>query len=416
MKTLKMKRMGVSGVLAGLMLVLLAGDVLAHGERAQLASMRMRTVHWFDTKVEPLNVKVGDIVTVTGKLMTSEWWPKQMASIEDTVYLNIGVPGPTFLRLHSEVNGVPMVRSTAFPLGKVYEYKTVLRARVAGRYHVHPILNVKDSGSLVDKGTWLEVAESDSTAPFTNEVTTMLGDTIDLENYALGDVYGWHLVWLAIGLAYILYWLLRKELFIPRFIRVRAFGQDRANEIITKKDFVAGGVFFTLTLATILGGYLWAEHKYPITIPLQTGKVDVVPIEVPTGDLEVVVDSASYALAGRSLTMRVNVTNHGDSPIRISEFLTANIRFLNPSVTESEIYPGEEMVAKDGLSVSVDAVAPGQSVAVELVASDALWEQYRMTGIINDPDSRFAGLLFYYDDNGERFFQEVGGAILPAFF
>ncbi|MDF1832914.1 MAG: methane monooxygenase/ammonia monooxygenase subunit B [Porticoccaceae bacterium] len=416
MKTLKMKRMGVSGVLAGLMLVLLAGEVLAHGERAQLASMRMRTVHWFDTKVEPLNVKVGDIVTVTGKLMTSEWWPKQMASIEDTVYLNIGVPGPTFLRLHSEVNGVPMVRSTAFPLGKVYEYKTVLRARVAGRYHVHPILNVKDSGSLVDKGTWLEVAESDSTAPFTNEVTTMLGDTIDLENYALGDVYGWHLVWLAIGIAYILYWLLRKELFIPRFIRVRAFGQDRANEIITKKDFVAGGVFFTLTLATILGGYLWAEHKYPITIPLQTGKVDVVPIEVPTGDLEVVVDSASYALAGRSLTMRVNVTNHGDSPIRISEFLTANIRFLNPNVTESEIYPGEEMVAKDGLSVSVDAVAPGQSVAVELVASDALWEQYRMTGIINDPDSRFAGLLFYYDDNGERFFQEVGGAILPAFF
>ena len=416
MKTLKMKRLGVSGVLAGLMLVLLAGDVLAHGERAQLASMRMRTVHWFDTKVEPLNVKVGDIVTVTGKLMTSEWWPKQMASIEDTVYLNIGVPGPTFLRLHSEVNGVPMVRSTAFPLGKVYEYKTVLRARVAGRYHVHPILNVKDSGSLVDKGTWLEVAESDSTAPFTNEVTTMLGDTIDLENYALGDVYGWHLVWLAIGIAYILYWLLRKELFIPRFIRVRAFGQDRANEIITKKDFVAGGVFFTLTLATILGGYLWAEHKYPITIPLQTGKVDVEPIEVPTGDLEVVVDSASYALAGRSLTMRVNVTNHGDSPIRISEFLTANIRFLNPSVTESEIYPGEEMVAKDGLSVSVDAVAPGQSVAVELVASDALWEQYRMTGIINDPDSRFAGLLFYYDDNGERFFQEVGGAILPAFF
>lgn len=416
MKTLKMKRVGVSSLLAGLMLALLAGDVLAHGERAQLASMRMRTVHWFDTKVEPLNVKVGDIVTVTGKLVTSEWWPKQLASIEDTVYLNIGVPGPTFLRLHSEVNGVPMVRSTAFPLGKVYEYKTVLRARVAGRYHVHPILNVKDSGSLVDKGTWLEVAESDSTAPFTNEVTTMLGDTIDLENYALGDVYGWHLVWLAIGLAYILYWLLRKELFIPRFIRVRAFGQDKANEIITKKDFVAGGVFFTLTLATILGGYLWAENKYPITIPLQTGKVDVLPIEVPTGDLEVVVDSASYALAGRSLTMRANVTNHGDSPIRISEFLTANIRFLNPNVTESEIYPGEEMVAKDGLSVSVDVIAPGQSVAVELVASDALWEQYRMTGIINDPDSRFAGLLFYYDDNGERFYQEVGGAILPAFF
>ncbi len=416
MKKLKMKKAGVSSLLAGLVLVLLAGDVLAHGERAQLASMRMRTVHWFDTKVEPLNVKVGDIVTVTGKLVTSVWWPQQLASIEDTVYLNIGVPGPTFLRLHSEVNGVPMMRSTAFPLGKVYEYKTVLRARIAGRYHVHPILNVKDSGSLVDKGTWLEVAESDSTAPFTNEITTLLGDTIDLETYGLGAVYTWHLVWFAIGLAYILYWLLRKELFIPRFLRIRDLGQDRANEMITKKDFVAGSLFFTLTLATILGGYLWAENKYPITIPLQTGKVAVTPIEIPAGDLEVVVDSASYALAGRSLSMRLKVTNHGDSPLRISEFLTANIRFLNPKVTESEIYPGEEMVAKEGLTVSVDVIEPGQTVEVELAASDALWEQYRMTGMINDPDSRFAGLLFYYDDNGERFYQEVGGSILPTFF
>ena len=406
----------LGSLMAGLVLVMLAGDALAHGERAQLASMRMRTVHWFDTKVEPLNIKVGDIVTVTGKLVTSEWWPKHMPSIDETVFLNMGVPGPTFLRLHSEVNGVPMMRSTAFPLGKVYEYKTVMRARVAGRYHVHPILNVKDSGSLVDKGTWVEVAEADTDAPFVNEVTTLPGETIDLETYALKGVYTWHLIWIAMGVAYLLYWLIRKELFIPRFIRIRELGADRANELLTKKDFVVSSLFFTATLALVLGGYLWAENKYPITIPLQTGLVEVEPIEVPTGGLDVEVDHATYDLAGRSLSMQFQMTNNSNSPLRIGEFLTANIRFLNPNVNEGEIYEGEEMVSRDGLTASVDTIQPGQTVEVELVASDALWEQYRMTGLIHDPDSRFAGMIFYYDENGQRFFQEVGGAVLPNFF
>ncbi len=416
MKKLIARKTWLGTFMASLVLVLLAGDALAHGERAQLASMRMRTVHWFDTKVEPLNVKVGDIVTVTGKLVTSEWWPKHMPSIAETVFLNIGVPGPTFLRLHSEVNGVPMMRSTAFPLGKVYEYKTVLRARIAGRYHVHPILNVKDSGSLVDKGTWLEVAENDSGAPFVNEVTTLPGDTINLETYGLKGVFTWHLIWIAMGVAYLLYWLIRRELFIPRFIRVRELGDDRANEILNKKDFVVSSMFFTATLALILGGYIWAEFKYPITIPLQTGLVDVEPIEIPTGGLVVDVDHATYDLAGRSLSMQLKMTNNSDSPLRIGEFLTANIRFLNPDIGEGEIYEGEEMVSKDGLTVSVDTIQPGQTVDVELVASDALWEQYRMTGLIHDPDSRFAGMIFYYDENGERYFQEVGGAVLPNFF
>ena len=416
MNKLLARKTGLGALLTGLILVLLAGDVMAHGERAQLASMRMRTVHWFDTKVEPLNVKVGDIITVTGKLVTSEWWPKHMPSIEDTVFLNIGVPGPTFLRLHSEVNGVPMMRSTAFPLGKVYEYKTVMRARVAGRYHVHPILNVKDAGSLVDKGTWLEVAEADGDAPFVNEITTLTGETINLETYGLKGVFTWHLIWIAMGVAYLLYWLVRRELFIPRFIRIREMGSDRANELMTKKDFVVSSLFFTVALALILGGYLWAEHKYPITIPLQTGLVEVEPIEIPTGGLEVEVDHATYDLAGRSLSMQLKLTNNSEGPLRIGEFLTANIRFLNPDVNEGEIYEGEEMISKDGLTVSVDTIQPGQTVDVELVASDALWEQYRMTGLIHDPDSRFAGMIFYYDENGERYFQEVGGAVLPNFF
>ena len=75
------------------------------------------------------------------------------------------------------------------------------------------------------------------------------------------------------------------------------------------------------------------------------------------------------------------------------------------------------MVAFDGLTVTGDSVIPpGASRPVKMVASDALWEQYRMTGLINDPDSRFAGLLFYFDEDGKRYYQEIGGPILPTFF
>ncbi|MGK2915774.1 MAG: bacterial ammonia monooxygenase, subunit AmoB, partial [Porticoccaceae bacterium] len=328
----------------------------------------------------------------------------------------IGVPGPTFIRVHSEVNGVPMMRSTAFGLGQVYEYKVVVRARIPGRYHVHPLINVEDAGTLVGKGTWLEVAKADTAAPFVNNATTLLGDTINLETYGLKHVYIWHAIWIAMGVAWLLFWLLRKELFIPRFFRVRALGADRANELITKRDFIGSAIFFTLTLAIMLTGYLWAEKKYPITIPLQTGKVAVEGLMIPTGRLVIDVDSATYQLAGRSLTMHMRMTNKSDRPLRIGEFATANIRFINPGVAEGRIVDGEEMVAREGLKVSVDVINPGQTVDVVLAAEDALWEQYRMTGLIYDPDSRFAGMVFYYDDKGKRYFQEVGGPILPNFF
>jgi len=74
------------------------------------------------------------------------------------------------------------------------------------------------------------------------------------------------------------------------------------------------------------------------------------------------------------------------------------------------------MVARNGLTVSVDVINPGETKDVVIVASDTLWEQYRMTGLIQDPDSRFAGLLFYGDDQGKRYYQEVGGSILPSYF
>lgn len=413
------RNLGNACVLASLALVALLTlpmEAAAHGERAQLASMRMRTLHWFDIQVSPTRVNVGDTIVISGKFIPSEFWPEQLPSVTDTAFLNVGAPGPKFIRVHSEVNGVPMIRSTAFEPGKLYEFKTVVRARVSGRYHIHPLINVKDAGTLVGKGSWVDVEPSPTGEPFTNEITTLTGETVDLENVGLKSVIGWHLVWILVGVAFLAYWLAKPELFIPRYMRVRNLGPEQANTMITRRDFLAGGVFFTVSMVLILAGYLWAEHKYPVTIPLQTGKVEVPGRPVPSGPLVVEVESANYELAGRSLTMRMALANEGDSPIEIREFITANIRFINGPASAAGVVEGEELVAGDSLHPSVSTIAPGQRIDVVLRAEDSLWETQRMTGLIHDPDSRFAGLLIYRDAEGKRYYQEVGGSILPKFF
>lgn len=420
MTTMKLTRTtpmtwGLLGILA-LGLLTVSVDAGAHGERAQLASMRMRTLHWFDISVSPVRAKVGDTVVMTGKFIPSELWPEQLPSIADTAFLNVGAPGPKFIRVHSEVNGVPMIRSTAFEPGKVYDFKIVVRARVPGRYHLHPLINVMDAGTLVGKGTWVDIEPAATPATFVNETTTLTGETVDLESVGLKSVVGWHLAWIAMGVAFLVYWLRKPELFIPRYMRVRNLGPERADTMITRRDFLVGGGFFTATMVLILAGYLWAEYRYPVTIPLQTGKVAVEGMPVPKGPLSVVVENANYELAGRSLTMRMSLANHGDKPLTIREFVTANIRFLNGPLSGAKVVEGEELVAGDSLHSSVSIIEPGQKVDLVMRAEDSLWETQRMTGLIYDPDSRFAGLLFYEDDQGARFYQEIGGPILPKFF
>jgi methane/ammonia monooxygenase subunit B len=364
-------------------------------------------------------MKVGELVTITGKFIPSEHWPKHLGGVEDAVYLNVGVPGPTFIRLESSINGVPMIRSTSLEKGKLYEFEMQLRARIPGNYHLHPLLNVRDVGTLVGKGAWVRVEDIDEPVTFVNEVETMQGEVIDLETYGVETVKIWHAIWIVLGLAYLVFWLIRREMFIPRYMQTKQAIEsgENPNDIITRRDFMVTAGFFTVTLTLILTGYLYTDYKYPLTIPLQTGNVSVTGIDIPAGPLRVDLNRASYELGGRSLTLEMQMTNSGLLPIQLTEFATANIRFMNPEAPATmPVYPDEEMVAANGLEIANGVIEPGQTIDVKLVASDSLWETQRMTGLIHAPDSRFAGLLFYQDTNGEQYFQEVGGTIVPSFF
>ena len=52
---------------------------------------------------------------------------------------------------------------------------------------------------------------------------------------------------------------------------------------------------------------------------------------------------------------------------------------------------------------------------MDVEATDAVWENERLTSLLNDPDNRVGGLLFFYDDAGERHIANLSGAIVPVF-
>lgn len=399
---------------AWILLSLFSVDIAyAHGERAQQAGLRMRTVHWFDTQISTEKLDVNGTVTITGTFVPSKYWPEHMAGPDGTAYLNVGIPGPVFVRVDSSVNGIPMIRSTQFHKGETYKYSMTLKARTPGRYHIHPVLSVKDTGPVIGPGFWVDVGGSQ--ADFVNNVTTLTGETIDLETYGMSNILGWSGLWFAIGLAWFIYWLTKCPIIIPRYRKVAELG-DSADEIITPTDKKVAAVTLAVTLSLIGGGYFWAQSEYPVTTPLQTGKVHVPPYDDSASrKVSVKVDNATYRIPGRSFELKLTVHNGSDRPVRVARFTTANIRFVNPDVLSEKAKDAQDLVAPDGLRSDVKEIQPGETRQITIHAEDALWETYRLTSLIYDPDSRFGGMLFFMDDQNKFYYSEIGGNMIPVF-
>lgn len=387
----------------------------AHGEKAQQAGLRMRTLNWWDLEIYPKKLNVNEVLTVKGKFSPSKWWPKHMANPENMLaYLNIGVPGPVFVRIDSKVNGVPMIRSTHFKKGETYEFEIKLKARTPGRYHVHPVISVQDTGPVIGPAYWVEVGGNQ--ADFKNTVTTLTGELIDLETHGMKEIVIWHAFWIAVGLLWMGYWFRKLPVLMPRYKEVARLGSLKANEIITMKDMVVSVVFFGGILVAITASYFWTQSQYPITTPLQTGEVEVMPLPRQENVVQLKLHDARYRIPGRSFKVEIDVTNNGSSPIRLGEFLTANLRFINKDVL-GDVKPVDthDLIAQQGLQVDDNLVQPGETRRITLRAEDALWETMRLTSLVYDPDSRFAAMLFFYDANGKRYHLEVGGQMMPTF-
>ena len=382
----------------------------AHGEKSQAAFMRMRTIHWYDLKWSKEVVKVNETVEVTGKFHVFEGWPETVDAPENA-FLNIGIPGPVFIRKASYIGGQLVPRSVRLEIGKTYDFKVVLKARRPGDWHVHTMMNVKGGGPIIGPGKWLTI--EGSMADFKNPITTLTGATIDLENYNLENTYFWHTLWYVLGLAWIIYWV-RRPVFLPRFLMVNA---GRADELVSGTDKKVGMAFAAATILIVIFAMSAANGKYPITIPLQAGTMrGIKPAVDEKSAVSIKVEDATYRVPGRAMRMKLTMTNNGNSAVRLGEFYTASVRFLDSEVyKDTSGYP-EDLLAEDGLSVSDNSpLAPGETRTVEVTAADAAWEVYRLADIIYDPDSRFAGLLFFYDAAGNRTISQVDAPLIPSF-
>jgi methane/ammonia monooxygenase subunit B len=401
-----------SALFLGLCASTLAPDTaLAHGEKALEPFIRMRTIQWYDVAWSKSKFNVNEEVVITGKFHVAEDWPRGVAK-PDASYLNVSAPGPVMIRIERYLNGQPSVSSSALQPGGDYDFKMVLKARMPGRFHLHPFFNLHDAGSVVGPGQWLEV-DGDPSA-FTNEVKTLDGSVIDMETYGLANGLIWHFFWIALGSAWLLWWV-RRPLFIPRYKMLQT---GHESSLITPLDRRVGAAILIGVPLIVLAGSVMTDRQYRYTIPLQAAmdQIDPLPRAVDTGIVKVKIQRTDYNVPARAMTMTAQLHNGSDHPIQVGEFVTANVRFLNPSVVQPPQGEGAALAVTEGLTVDLPTpIAPGETRTVRITAADSLWQRERLDGMIRDADTRMGGLLFLYDDAGQRYISSVSAAVIPKF-
>ncbi|WP_168224937.1 bacterial ammonia monooxygenase, subunit AmoB [Azoarcus sp. DD4] len=376
--------------------------------------MRMRTAHFYDLHWSTTKTEVNGDIVVTGKFRLFSDWPKNLPAPERS-FLGNGTPGPVLARTESWINGEPAIQSGRLELDRDYEFKTVLKGRIPGKHHVHPMINVEGAGPLLGPGSWLEV--TGNAADFKLPATTIDGTQIEnLETWGMGTVKTVHIGWYIAALVFMLWWL-RKPLLMPRAVALQAGNEE---ELVTRGDRLWGAAFGIATVVVVIWGANWAEATYPRTIPLQGGEFNVEPLPMDNRTVSVRVRRATYDVPGRSMKLKLELTNDGDKPVSIGEFATAGLRFINKSVPAAvaaidPTFP-MDLVPPSGLQVADSRpLAPGETRLIEMEATDAAWEAERLTSLLNDPDNRVGGLLFLYDADGERVIANVSGPIVPVF-
>jgi methane/ammonia monooxygenase subunit B len=409
-KTLAIRASALSFLIAlGMAAALLPGTAAAHGERAEPPFLRMATVQWYDTHWSSNRVKVNEEMTISGRFHIVKYWSFAIAAPE-LAFLNVDVPGPVMIRMASTIDGVNAAASTPLELGRDYEYTIVMRGRIPGRYHVHPMLSVREAGPLLGPGDWVTV--EGNAAAFIDPITTLTGEKLDLAHYGMSAVVSWHVLWALMAVGWLMYWI-AKPLLMPRY---EAVEHGEADSLITSTDRIVGIAFLGSTILIVLFGALVTRAWYPVTIPLQSTWLRIPPLPKQPDTITMTADRVIYYIPGRTVEFWVKVTNNGPKPVRIGEFTTAAVRFLNSSVRQPEVGFPVDLIAPAGLVVEPnEPIAPGETKALHILASSEVWETDRLALLVQDPTSRIGGLFMFFDQDNNRSLVEFDSAIVPTF-
>lgn len=389
----------------------------AHGERNQEPFLRMRTLHWYDVEFshpDKTTFQVNDLITITGKFRLFSKWPNQLPDPEK-IYLNLLSAGAAFTKVEAWVNEESAVQSFEGELGRDYEFKVVGRARWEGTWHVHPMVNVLNAGGLVGPG--LEYTIEGSYTDYKQPATTISGLEIDdISTFGLERVYTWHALWAVLALFWIIWWI-RRPLLIPRYLMAKH--GDYEDVLVTKTDRIVTAALIIVVLGLVIGSMISTNKDYPRTITLQAGLAIIPPLE-EANPITIKMKRGLYFIPGRTVIAKVLVTNNQERPIRLGEFTSANLRFLDRTVIGTDdgasVNFPKELVAEQPLIISDNSpILPGDSRLITIEATDAAWEVERLSSLLNDPESTLGAMLFFFDDEGTRYITELFGNMIPVF-
>jgi methane/ammonia monooxygenase subunit B len=406
------RRYVLSALLAGALVVTLAPAAQAHGERAQEAFLRMRTVSWVDVNFSSDHVRQGETFTITGTAKILDAWPTNLAKGNpNTAFMGIIAPGPVVMLKERTINGVSIPTRIDAKKGDIYEFSMTVAGRRVGRWHIHPSLAVKGAGTLLGPGKWITVEKNPD--GYKNDVTLVKaggapGGTVNLENYQLTFTWIWLVITFLIGLGWMIYWTVPKRtvtnLAVTSQIPLNTDGMDYG--LITKRDHRNMNWFALGTALLLAIGWIWQAVAFPTKMPQQIFQfAPPTPAVAATSALGVAgLGEARYDPGSKTLTMDVDITNHGTAPMDLQEFTTSTLTFA-PGLA-----PGENT---GGLTATPSgSVAPGQTAKLSIAMQGSAWEDEKLIPV-NESSQMITGILLFQTADGKKVLTEVEANLQP---
>jgi methane/ammonia monooxygenase subunit B len=393
---------------AGAVLVASAPAASAHGEAAQEAFLRMRTVSWIDTTFSATTVKQGETFTISGTAKILDAWPTNLAKGNpNTGYIGIIAPGPVVLLKERTINGVSAPSRIDVQRGRIYEYSMTVAGRRPGRWHVHPSFSVKGAGTLLGPGQWITVEENPD--GFANPVTLEGGSTINLENYQLPFTWIWLVLTFLIGLGWMIYWTVPKRtvtnLAVTSQIPLNTDGMEYG--LITKKDHRNMNLFLIGTILLLAVGWVYQSAAFPDKLPQQI--IQFAPPEPAIASApvlaEAAVGQATYDPGTETMTIEADVTNRSDTPINLTQFTTTTLTFTAGTTAG----PGTVQVAPS------PTIQPGSApTRLTLTMKDPAWEAEHLVPI-GESQLLISGVMVFEAAGGVKNYTELEANLQPRF-
>ena len=353
----------------------------------------METVTFTDVNFSTDTVKQGEPVTITGKATLLDTWPKTLGEPQ-TGFVNVTAPGPVLLMQDRQVNGMEAPDAIFVKKGDTYDFKLTLVGRQPGRWHVHPTFAVEGAGTLIGPGQWITVQDAGG---FANNIT-LLCTPKQAQTLQLATMAGRPWFVLRSGSD-------GKELPLDGTTMAELRGENNVTDQITRQDHRVSNWLLAATVALLAVGWIYQSVSFPIKIPQQVFRFTPPELAQPPQVTQVVAKTASFDPQTSTLTMDVDVTNTGTSPLTLKGFTTSSLTFVD----QASAGTGAEHV----MSISPQpTVAPGETKTLSLTLRDPVWRDTRMIEV-NRPRIEVAGQLLFQDASGSSSRATIASSVNP---